>query len=195
MITMLGPRLCVLSFALAVAGGCGKKNAAPSTAPDEAATDSVSESDEAPEYDDSSDGADAEDVADSADATGADTDEQEAPESHQALVKLELKRNGKTIEHPGYMVERDEPITIIMTKGGHTHEVDFFYEVADSGYDVKITYRDNGRQVLEKSTNTEKQQWFKLKSGKTVLSVFLDPDAGRVDEVEMVGGDDPLGGM
>ncbi len=192
---MLGRTLSILSLSLVFASGCGKKNAEPTNSPDATASTSVSESDEhAPTEESLEEPPDAAESEGDSDAT-AEADD--AASSRKALLKLKLKRGGKTIEHPGYMVDLGEEVTILMTKGGHTHEIDFLYEVGDSGYDVQVTYRDNGRKVLQKSKAVDKQQWVELKSGngKTVLSVNLDPDAGRVDEVEMAGGDDPLGGV
>jgi len=189
---MFGRPLWILSLSLVLANGCGK-NTPPTHSPGAgaSASTSASESDEATAIEDSPDGAESESDSD------AIADAEDAVSSREALLKLKLERKGKTLEHPGYMVQLGEEVTILMNQGSHTHEIDFVYETGESGYDVQVTYRDNGRKVLQKSTTVGKQQWVELKSGdgKTVLSVNIDPDAGRVEEVEMVGGDDPLGGV
>lgn len=184
---MVGRCPWILSLSLVLAGGCGKKNAEPTTSPDA----SASASDETTVAEESPDGAQTEDDPGDTAAEG------DADGSRRALLKLKLQRRGKTVEHPGYMVERGEEVTISITQGGRTHEIDFLYDVAEDGYDVQVIYRDNGRKVLQKNTTADKQQWLELKSGdgKTRVSVFLDPDAGRADEMELVGDDDPLGGV
>jgi hypothetical protein len=182
---MIGRTSWILWLSLVLVGGCGKKNAEPTTSPD--SDPSAPASDEA---------AGGDDATGDAEAEGPDAPEETAV-SRKALLKLKLERNGKTIEHPGHMVELGEGVIIVMSKGGHEHEIDFLYDTAESGFALKVTVRDNGREVLRKDATAEKQQWIELESGdgKTVLSLFLDPDAGRADEVEVVGGDDPLGGV
>lgn len=182
---MVGRAISILSLSVLLVG-CGKKNTEPTNSPDANGSTGTA----LPESDDAM----ADEPADGVEPEDAAADEDAAP-SRKALLKLVLKRDGKKIEHPGQMVELGEETTILITQGSHTHEIDFAYDAVETGFDVNVTYRDNGKQVLQKSATTEGQQWIELKSGKTVLSLFLDPEAGRVDEVEVVGGDDPLGGV
>lgn len=151
------------------------------------------------------------DDADAGDAAPADegsddavTDESadepagdDAPDDfvREALLKLELVQGKTKIEHPGYMVVPGEAVTIVMTKDGHTHEVDFLFNPGEAGFDVEVEYRDNGKKLLSEKTTAEKQKWFVVKSGSAKLSLHIDPDAKRPDEVELGEGDDPLDSM
>jgi len=178
-----------LAAVLVIGLGCGKETGA-SNPPGEAAAaaDDGSAVEDAP-ADDVSDDA----VEDAPEDEGPDA----PPEDYvsEALLKLELVRGKTKIEHPGYMVVPGEAVTIVMTKGGHTHEVDFLFNPGDAGFDVEVEYRDNGKKLISEKTTAEKQKWFVLKSGKAKLSLHIDPDAKRPDEVELGEGDDPLDSM
>ena len=178
-----------LAALLSAALACGGKKAGESNPPGSTAAAPTADDGDAAPVDAGSDEAAGEGTPDEADDAAPDDFVAEA------LLKLELVRGKTKIEHPGYMVVPGEAVTIVMTKGGHTHEVDFLFNPGDGGFDVEVEYRDNGRKVLSEKTTAEKQKWFVVKSGKAKLSLHIDPDAKRPDEVELGGGDEPLDSM
>ena len=195
---MLGMRrhVCVWALVPLLVSACGDKKpppAAPESGGAAPAADGTPADDADAGGDDlaGDDGAAADD-----DVASDDTPAPEDDVVRKAVLKLTLKRSGKTLEHPGYVVELDEWVTIVMTQGKRTHEVDFVYAQGEGeGYDVEVVYRDNGKKVLEDKQVATLGEWLELKSGKTSLELFIDPDAKRVDNVELGEGDNPLDGM
>ena len=108
------------------------------------------------------------------------------------MVKVKVARGKTKIAHPGYLVTRDEEVTIVMKKGGRAHEVDFLFEQADDGYTMKVVYRDNGRKILTEVVPIKMGEWMKLGGGGATVHVLVDPDAKRKDELELGEGKQPL---
>ena len=119
----------------------------------------------------------------------------EAGES--VFVKMKIKRGGKTLKHPGIRMETGEEAVLELRQGDKKHEVMIYVEAAESGYKVETKYSTGGKQVLSGETTLAAKKWGEFKSGdgKIVVSVQVDPSAGRTDKVELPGGRDPLDGL
>lgn len=116
----------------------------------------------------------------------------------KVLLKTKIKRSGKKeIRHPGQMTETGSEMIFVLKQGDHTHEIGILLEGGGAKYSADVIYKYDGKKVLEGKKTVGKKKWVSIKSGdgKTVVSVFVDPEAGRPDEVELPGGDNPLDGV
>ncbi len=124
------------------------------------------------------------------------TGEDEAP-GQTVLLQLKLQRNGKTLKHPGHMAETGEESILVLKVGDRTHEVAVLLEKSGEAFTAEVAYTDNGKKVLEGKKKAAAKAWiaFKSNDGKTVVSIRVDPDAKRPDEVEVPDGNNPLDGV
>jgi hypothetical protein len=128
-------------------------------------------------------------------AVAAEEDEVAATE---VLLQMKLERGDKVLRHPGHMMETGSEVTLVLTQGERTHEVAVLLErAADKRFNAKIRYSDGGKAVLSGTTTFGAKQWttVKSKNGKAKVSIRIDPDAKRVDGVELPDGDAPLDGL
>lgn len=117
----------------------------------------------------------------------------------EAFVMFSVEHDGQRAKHPGYLGITGEEMILTMSKGDRTFEVSIFLERTDGGgWKATIKYSVDGRQVLSESKSIKPKKWLLLTSGdgKSKLSIQVDPDRRRADEIQGGGGDnDPLGGL
>ena len=116
----------------------------------------------------------------------------------KVLLKTKIKRSGKKeIRHPGQMTETGTEMIFVLKQGEHTHEIGVLLEGGGKRFSADVIYRYDGRKVLQGKKDITKKKWVGIKSGdgKTIVSVFVDPDAGRPDQVDLPDGENPLDGL
>lgn len=136
-------------------------------------------------------------LAQAAPSTSQATNDTAADEkaTQRMLLKVRIKRGGKTIEHPGEMTETGSEMILVLEEGDRKHEVSVFVDHAKGGYKGEVKYTANGNTVLEEKTKLGNKKWTRISKGKVTVEVFIDTSAKRPDEVEMPGGKDPLDGL
>lgn len=117
------------------------------------------------------------------------------PAVQKMLLQMKIERGGKTLEHPGHMTETGSEIILVLTQGKREHEVSVYLEKAGSGYKAEVKYKDGGKTVLEEVTVLKNKTWAKVSKGKTKISLRVDTDVKRPDQVDLPDGDDPLDGL
>jgi hypothetical protein len=110
------------------------------------------------------------------------------------LLQVELERDGRAIRHPGHMATPGETAVLTFTIADVDHDIEVLLEKAGDGFDAKIVYRVAEKSVLEGSVKAKGKRWAKIKQKKVSIGVRVDPDAKRVDGLELPDTDDPLGG-
>jgi hypothetical protein len=119
-----------------------------------------------------------------------------------AYVKVALTHAGKTLEHPGFRVARDEQGVFVIECEGKNHEVAVvLLEGTSEQLRVSVEYSVDGHSVLSEELAVTAGEDARLSHGSTKLAINVDPrgkkDTSRKDDDKLDGphGDDPLGGM
>ena len=118
----------------------------------------------------------------------------EEPVSETALARVKIRSGKSELAHPGHLVELDVENTLVLTDGAK-HAVTLLVSRKGKGFSVQVSYKKNGRPVLSGTTTVAKKKWGNVKKGGTTVSVQIDPDAKRPDDIDKPEDDDPLGGL
>lgn len=127
---------------------------------------------------------------------------EEQPQVDAAYVRVALTHDGKTLEHPGFRVARDEQGVFVIECEGKNHEVAVvLLEGTSDQLRVSVEYSVDGRSLLSQDLSVVAGKDAQLSHGSTKLAINVDPrgkkDTSRKDDDKLDGphGDDPLGGM
>lgn len=116
------------------------------------------------------------------------------------LLQMKIHLGDRELVHPGHMAEvgLEHILELTETKGGETrtHQVVVALEaVEDGGFRAKVVYKDNGRAVVEGTTQLPDRKWAKVQKGSKAVSLRVDSSAKHPDEIEIGGGNNPLDGI
>ncbi len=126
------------------------------------------------------------------------------PEVEHMYVKLTLKRDGNSYQHPGFLMAADEEGVFVINCDGKDHEITVtFDEVGESRFTLSIDYAINGRTQWVEKLDAEAGEDARLEHGKSALAINVDPqgskDTSRDDDDQVDrpknDEDDPLGGL
>lgn len=119
-----------------------------------------------------------------------------ATATQRMLLKIRIKKGGKTLEHPGAMTETGTEMVLELTEGERKHEVMVFVDQKKGpGYKAEVKYSANGKTVLEENAVLKDKKWTRVSKGKVTVEVHIDTSKKRPDSLELPDGKDPLDGL
>lgn len=125
-------------------------------------------------------------------ATAAAAEDESAKE---ALVELEIHRDGAVMAHPGSVAKDGEDLVFTVDKDGKRHEVKVrFVSSGEDAFNVSLTYKAGGKKLVSGKAKAAAKDWAAVasKDGKTRVQVRINPSYGKI---EIQPTDDPIGGL